>query len=76
YRSRDYTLARTYEIYSTYYDIKYPGQERLAGRPLRLSPTYARLHELGASFGEKSGWERANWCEPNAASGDETLRPR
>jgi len=76
YRSREYTLARTYEIYSTYYDIKYPGQERLAGRPLRLSPTYTRLQELGASFGEKSGWERANWFEPNAASGDESLRPR
>jgi 4-methylaminobutanoate oxidase (formaldehyde-forming) len=76
YASREYTLARTVEIYSTYYDIKYPGQERLAGRPLRTAPTYGRLQELGASFGEKSGWERANWFEPNAARGDETLRPR
>ena len=42
----------------------------------RTSPTYARLQELGASFGEKSGWERANWFEPNAARGDESLRPR
>src|SRR5207247_4144979 len=32
--------------------------------------------ELGATFGEKSGWERANWFEPNAAAGDESLRPR
>jgi glycine cleavage system aminomethyltransferase T/glycine/D-amino acid oxidase-like deaminating enzyme len=76
YASREYTLARTIEIYSTYYDIKYPGQERLAGRPLRTAPTYPRLQELGASFGEKSGWERANWFEPNAAQGDESLRPR
>jgi glycine cleavage system T protein len=76
YASRDYTLARTIEVYSTYYDVKYPGQERQAGRPLRLSPTYERLRELGASFGEKSGWERANWFEPNAAAGDESLRPR
>ena len=76
YRSRDYTLARTVEVYSTYYDVKYPGHERSAGRPLRLSPAYPRLQELGASFGEKSGWERANWFEPNAASGDESLRPR
>jgi len=30
---------------------------------------------LGAAFGEKSGWERANWFEPNAVSGDESLRP-
>src|ERR671930_1075739 len=76
YRSRDYTLVRTVEVYSTYYDVKYPGHERAAGRPLRLSPVYARLQELGAAFGEKSGWERANWFEPNAASGDESLRPR
>jgi glycine cleavage system aminomethyltransferase T/glycine/D-amino acid oxidase-like deaminating enzyme len=76
YASRPYTLARTVEVYSTYYDVKYPGHERLAGRPLRLSPAYPRLQELGAAFGEKSGWERANWFEPNAAGGDESLRPK
>jgi len=66
YRNRDYTLVRTVEVYSTYYDIHYPNEERQAGRPLRLSPTYPRLTELGACFGEKSGWERPNWFEPNA----------
>jgi len=76
YRSQAYTLARTVEVYSTYYDVKYPGHEREAGRPLRVSPAYERLQELGAAFGEKSGWERANWFEPNAAHGDESLRPR
>jgi glycine cleavage system aminomethyltransferase T/glycine/D-amino acid oxidase-like deaminating enzyme len=76
YAAREYALARTVEVYSTYYDVKYPGHERQAGRPLRLSPTYARFQELGAAFGEKSGWERANWFEPNAAQGDESLRPR
>ena len=72
YESLDYTLARTVEVYSTYYDVKYPGHERQAGRPLRTSPTYERLRGLGAVFGEKSGWERANWFEPNAAAGDES----
>ena len=76
YASLDYTLARTVEIYSTYYDVKYPGHERQAGRPLRLSPSYERLRALGAVFGEKSGWERANWFAPNEAAGDESLRPR
>ena len=76
YRSRDYTLARTREIYETYYDVRYPGHERSAGRPLKVSPAYPRLAELGAVFGEKAGWERANWFEPNAAAGDESLRPR
>src|SRR4249919_2547314 len=76
YRSPEYAVSRTKEIYETYYDVKYPGHERSAGRPLRLSSAYARLQELGAAFGEKSGWERANWFEPNAVRGDESLRPR
>ncbi|MDQ2923310.1 MAG: FAD-dependent oxidoreductase [Candidatus Dormibacteraeota bacterium] len=76
YISREYTLARTREVYSTYYDVKYPGHEHSAGRPLRVSPVYSRLAGLGAAFGEKSGWERANWFEPNASRGDESLRPR
>ena len=76
YVSRDYTLARTVEIYSTYYDVKYPGHERSAGRPLRTSPAYLREREHGAVFGEKSGWERINWFESNVERGDESLRPR
>jgi glycine cleavage system aminomethyltransferase T/glycine/D-amino acid oxidase-like deaminating enzyme len=66
YRSQAYTLARSIENYATYYDIHYPNEERQAGRPLRMSPTYDVLADLGAEFGEKSGWERPNWFEPNA----------
>jgi glycine cleavage system T protein len=76
YRSPAYALARTTEVYATYYDIHYPNEERFAGRPLRTSPTYDTLAGLGAVFGEKSGWERPNWFESNAPSGDESLRPR
>jgi glycine cleavage system aminomethyltransferase T/glycine/D-amino acid oxidase-like deaminating enzyme len=78
YRSQAFTLARTTEVYQTYYDIHYPNEERLAGRPLRLSPAYPRLIELGAVFGEKSGWERPNWFAPNGAGREdlEALRPR
>ncbi|HEX6788485.1 MAG TPA: FAD-dependent oxidoreductase [Gaiellaceae bacterium] len=76
YRSQPYTLARSYEALSQYYDIKYPGEEKQAGRPLRVSPVYKRHQELAASFGEKGGWERVNWYESNAAAGDESLRPR
>ncbi len=76
YRSPGYTLARTREVYQTYYDIHYPNEERQAGRPLRLSPTYPRLVALDAAFGEKSAWERANWFESNADRSLEALRPR
>lgn len=30
-----------------------------------MSPACPRLQALGAVFGEKSGWERLNWLEPN-----------
>jgi glycine cleavage system aminomethyltransferase T/glycine/D-amino acid oxidase-like deaminating enzyme len=76
YRSQAHTLVRSIENYATYYDIHYPNEERQSGRPLRTSPTYDLLGALGASFGEKSGWERPNWFESNAAAGDEALRPR
>jgi glycine cleavage system aminomethyltransferase T/glycine/D-amino acid oxidase-like deaminating enzyme len=75
YRSPSYTLKRTKEVYETYYDIRYPGHERDAGRPLRVSSAYSWHADHGASFGEKSGWERVNWYESNAGAGDESLRP-
>ena len=83
YRSQKLTLERTYENYATYYDIHYPNEERLAGRPLRLSPAYEEVAALGAVFGEKSMWERPNWFTPNEEGGGvskraalEATRPR
>lgn len=83
YRSRDLTLARSIENYATYYDIHYPNEERVAGRPLRLSPAYPEVAALGAVFGEKSMWERPNWFTPNEDGAGvtsrkalEALRPR
>jgi 4-methylaminobutanoate oxidase (formaldehyde-forming) len=76
YRSPSYTLKRTKEVYETYYDIRYPGHERQAGRPLRVSSAYAWHLAHGAAFGEKSGWERVNWYASNEDASGEALRPR
>lgn len=73
YRSPGYTLARTVENYESYYDIRYPGDERRSGRPLRTSPAYPWHAAHGAEFGEKAGWERVNHY---AVPGSEELRPR
>ena len=69
-------LARTLETYGKYYDIHYPSEERASGRPLRLSPAYFRQKELGASFGEKLGWERVNWFTPHEAKSPKTHEPK
>jgi glycine cleavage system aminomethyltransferase T/glycine/D-amino acid oxidase-like deaminating enzyme len=75
YRSPSFTLKRVLENYQTYYDIRYPGDERLAGRPLRRSPVFGWHQAGGAAFGEKSGWERVNHYESNAPAGDARTKP-
>ena len=77
YRSREYTLARTKRGLRDVLRRQVPGA-RARGRAAaaRLGGVSRGSRELGAVFGEKSGWERANWFEPNAARGDESLRPR
>ena len=76
YRSRRYALARAHEIYAKHYDVKYPGEDYQAGRPLKVSPAYTRLEALGAEFGEKAGWERANWFGSNEDPAFDALQPR
>ena len=76
YVSQGYTLSRTIESNSRYYDIHLPGEERQSERGLRLSPAYFRERELGAAFGEKFGWERPNWYAPHEARADHGYQPR
>jgi len=64
YNNLEYAVARTFETYTQYYDIHFPGEERLSRRNVRTSPTYFRLRDMGCHFGEKMGWERPNWFKP------------
>lgn len=75
YRSPSYTLARTVENYQTYYDIPFPGRQRESARGLRRSPAYEWHRAHGARFGEKAGWERVDYYEPNAASARSVAPP-
>ena len=76
-----YTLARSIEIYATYYDIHYPNEERQAGRPLRTSPTYdaAAGARRGRSARSPAGSGRTGSSRtrrPRSAGRLEALRPR
>jgi glycine cleavage system T protein len=64
---KPFLVARAREAYKYYYYLHFPHDEYEWGRPLRKTPVYARLAELGAVFGEKNGWERANYFEPGQA---------
>jgi len=76
YRSGSYTLAKVIENYESYYDIRYPGDDRNAGRPLKMSSVYSWHQHRKAVFGEKAGWERVNYYRSNENPAFESLRPR
>ncbi|HSE96457.1 MAG TPA: FAD-dependent oxidoreductase, partial [Methylomirabilota bacterium] len=61
---RGYVAAKAREVYRYYYRLRFPHDEDEWGRPARRSPLYARLAARGAVFGERNGWERANFFEP------------
>ncbi len=61
YANKDYLIKKNEEAYAHVFIIHYPDEERPAARPLKTAPCYGRLLEMGAVFGQKFGWERANW---------------
>ena len=63
-RSTQWVRARTMEAYAKHYTLAFPHEEYASARPTRVSPLYAELKAAGACFGEKLGWERANWFAP------------
>jgi 4-methylaminobutanoate oxidase (formaldehyde-forming) len=64
YADPAYAAERARESYKYYYLLRYPHDENEWARERRRSPLDERLLELGAVFGEKNGWERANYFEP------------
>jgi len=64
HRSTGWVRARTMEAYAKHYTLAFPFEEYKSGRPSRVSPLYGQLKAAGACFGEKLGWERANWFAP------------
>jgi 4-methylaminobutanoate oxidase (formaldehyde-forming) len=65
YRDATFAAAGGREVYKYYYRLRYPLDVSEAGRPKRLSPLHTRNESLGAVFGTKNGWERADWYEPD-----------
>jgi glycine cleavage system T protein len=65
YANPEYAAERTRECVKYYYRLRFPNDENEWARPHRLSPVHHRLQEKGAVFGEKFGWERVNYFEPD-----------
>jgi dimethylglycine dehydrogenase len=77
YADAGYLIEKNEEAYAKVFTVHYPDEEREAARPLRQTPCYGRMKDLGAVFGSVYGWERPNWFAPQgyALSEAELAKP-
>jgi dimethylglycine dehydrogenase len=64
YAGEGYLIEKNEEAYAKVFTVHYPDEEREGARPLRQTPCYSRMKELGAVFGSVYGWERPGWFAP------------
>lgn len=64
YATEGYLKEKNEEAYADVFTVHYPDEERVAARPLKTTPCYDRMKDLGAVFGSVYGWERPNWFAP------------
>ncbi len=64
YATEGYLRAKNEEAYANVFTPHYPDEERAATRPLKRTPCYDRMRDLGAVFGSVYGWERPGWFAP------------
>lgn len=64
YAGQGYLIEKNEEAYAKVFTVHYPDEEREGARPLRQTPCYSRMKDLGAVFGSVFGWERPNWFAP------------
>ena len=71
YATKSYLKEKNEEAYANVFTVHFPDEEREAARPLRTAPCYDRLKAMGAVFGQKFGWERANWFAPEGTKAED-----
>jgi dimethylglycine dehydrogenase len=64
YATKGYLKEKNEEAYANVFTLHYPEEERAAARPLKRTPCYDRMKDLGAVFGSVYGWERPGWFAP------------
>ncbi len=64
YATKGYLKVKNEEAYANVFTPHYPDEERAAARPLKRTPCYGRMKDLGAVFGSVYGWERPGWFAP------------
>ena len=67
YANVEYTALKAVEDYQNEFRFHMPHEHRPAGRPMKTTPLYPVLAEMGAEFGVVNGWERALYFKPHPA---------
>jgi dimethylglycine dehydrogenase len=64
YTSKRYVVKKNEETYRNVFVTHFPDEERPDARPAKTSPVYDKIDRMGAVWGQRYGWERANWFAP------------
>lgn len=64
YTGKRYVVTKNEETYRNVFTIHFPDEERPDARPAKTSAVYDKLDRMGAVWGQRYGWERANWFAP------------
>jgi dimethylglycine dehydrogenase len=64
YTGKRYVVRKNEETYRNVFTIHFPDEERPEARPAKTSAVYDKLDRMGAVWGQRYGWERANWFAP------------
>lgn len=59
-----YLLDKSIDEYQQMYQVRFPGEHREAGRPVKTTPVHGKLAAAGGQFADVFGWERAQWFAP------------
>jgi len=65
YANVEYTALKAVEDYQNEFRFHMPHEHRPAGRPMKTTPLYPLLKDMGAAFGVVNGWERALYFKPD-----------
>jgi dimethylglycine dehydrogenase len=68
YAGKRYTVLKNEETYRNVFTVHFPDEERDDARPAKTSPVYDKLDRMGAVWGQRFGWERANWFAPEGVA--------
>ncbi len=61
YPKGEYASAKAIDEFHEMYQVRPPGEQRFAGRPIKKTPVYEKFDDLNAQWMEIFGWERPQY---------------